>query len=189
MEILSQAFYLNKLSALPPKEMTAYEVSEWIKEYVRGALPLFEPMETDYNGALCEATFDDLMQVGAFGPASEIPRSIRGADVRFTFESPLHDAIERQKGQKFLEAKGLLLEAAQLDPAAIATLDARKALRDALSGIRVETEWLRSEGDVEAHARALVQQQQAQKQAAMVQQAAEMGKTMGEAGQALQAVA
>lgn len=189
MEILSQAFYLNKLSALPPKEMTAYEVSEWVKEYVRGALPLFEPMETDYNGALCEATFDDLMRVGAFGPAKDIPRSIRGADVRFTFESPLHDAIERQKGQKFMEAKGLLLQAAELDPAAIATMDARKALRDALSGIRVESEWLRSEEDVEAHAQQLAAQQQAQKQAAMVQQAAETGKTMGEAGQALQAVA
>lgn len=189
MEILAQAFYLNKLSALPPKEMTAFEVSEWVKEYVRGALPLFEPMETDYNGALCEATFDDLMSVGAFGPAKDIPRSIRGADVRFTFESPLHDAIERQKGQKFMEAKGLLLQAAELDPAVIATLDARKALRDALSGIRVETEWLRSEDDVEAHAQELVAQQRAKQEAAMVHQAAETGEQIGKAEQAMQAVA
>ena len=189
MEMLSQAFYLNKLSALPPKEMTAYEASEWIKEYIRNALPLFEPMEQEYNGALCEATFVDLMRLGAFGPVRDIPRSIMGAEVRFTFESPLHDAIERQKGQKFIQAKGLVLEAADLDPASIATLDARKALRDALGGIRIDQEWLRSEEAVEAHAKELTQQQAVQKQAALVQQAAQTGKDIGEAEQAMAAVA
>ena len=189
MEMLSQAFFLNKLSALPPKEMTAYEASEWIKEYIRNALPLFEPMEQEYNGALCEATFDDLMRLGAFGPARDIPRSLRNAEVRFAFESPLHDAIERQKGQKFMQAKGLIAEAQPLDPASVATLDVRKALRDALSGIRVDAEWLRSEEDVEAYAVHIEQQQQMQQQASMAQQAAELGEQAGKAGQALQAVA
>lgn len=189
MEMLSQAFFLNKLSALPPKEMTAYEASEWIKEYIRNALPLFEPMEQEYNGALCEATFDDLMRLGAFGPARDIPQSIRGAEVRFTFESPLHDAIERQKGQKFMQAKGLVIEAAELDPASVATVDWRKALRDALGGIRIEEDWLRSEEDVEAHAAQLTQQQQVEKTAGAVQQAAETGEQIGKAEQAMAAVA
>jgi hypothetical protein len=189
MEMLSQAFYLNKLSALPPKEMTAYEASEWVKEYIRNALPLFEPMEQEYNGALCEATFDDLMRLGAFGPVRDIPRSIMGAEVRFTFESPLHDAIERQKGQKFIQAKGLVIEAAELDPSAVAMYDVRKALRDALAGIRIDSEWLRPEEAVEAHAQQMARQQAAQKQAGMVQQAAETGEQIGKAEQALQAVA
>lgn len=189
MEMLSQAFFLNKLSALPPKEMTAYEASEWVKEYIRNALPLFEPMEQEYNGAICEATFEDLMRLGTFGPVRDIPRSIMGSEVRFTFESPLHDAIERQKGQKFIQAKGLVVEASELDPASLATLDVRKALRDALSGIRVDADWMRSEEAVEAHAQELQEKQQLQQQAAMVQQAAETGKTMGEAEQAMREVA
>lgn len=189
MEMLSQAFFLNKLSALPPKEMTAYEASEWIKEYIRQAIPLFEPMEQEYNGALCEATFQDLFDLGTFGPLRDIPRSIMGAQIRFTFESPLHDAIERQKGQRFMQAKGLVLEAADLDPASMATLDVRKALRDALSGVGVDAEWMRDEEDVEAHAVQLQQQKQAQQMAGMVQQAAETGEQIGKAEQAMQAVA
>jgi hypothetical protein len=186
MEMLAQAFYLNKLSALPPKEMTAYEASEWVKEYIRNAMPLFEPMEQDYNGALCESTFEDLMRLGAFGPARDIPQSIRGQQVQFKFESPLHDAIERQKGQKFGIAKQMIVEAADLDPSVTAMLDVRVALRDALAGVRIDTDWLRSEEDVEAHAQQVQQQQQLQQKAAMVSQAAQTGEQIGKAGKALQ---
>jgi hypothetical protein len=56
-EQMKDAFFLNKLN-LPPtqggKDMTAYEVGQRVQEYIRNALPLFEPMETDYNGQLCE---------------------------------------------------------------------------------------------------------------------------------------
>jgi len=66
--------FLNKLS-LPPadREMTAYETGQRIQEYIRNALPLFEPMEMEYNGALCEDTFEALMRVGAFGSPQDIP--------------------------------------------------------------------------------------------------------------------
>ena len=187
-QMLQQAFYLNKLS-LPPadREMTAYETSQRIQEYIRNALPLFEPMETEYNGALCEMTFDSLMRVGAFGPVEEFPRSLRGEDVRFKFESPLHQAIERQKGQKFLEAKGLLREAAEIDPAAVATVDARVALRDALSGIGIDAKWMRSEEKVEAQAQKMQQQQEAQQAMDMATQGADMAATAGKAEQSLAA--
>lgn len=188
-EMLAQAFYLNKLRALPPKEMTAYEAGVWLKDWIREALPLFEPMETEYNGALCEQTFEDLMRVNAFGSVRDIPRSIMGSEVRFKFESPLSEAIERQKGQKFMEAKGLIAEAAVLDPASAATIDVRVALREALSGFGVPAKWMRSEDEVEAHAELLAQQQQAQQMAGMVQQAAETGEQIGKAGQAMNAAA
>lgn len=180
--ILQQAFYLNKLS-LPPaeREMTAYETSQRIQEYIRNALPLFEPMESDYNGALCEMTFDALMRVGAFGPTNEFPQSLRGENVRFKFESPLHQAIERQKGTKFMEAKGLLREAAEIDPSSTAVVDARKALRDALSGIGIDADWMRSEEQVEAHAQQQAQQQQAQQALELAQQGADVAATAGQA--------
>lgn len=186
--MLQQAFYLNKLSLPPPdREMTAYETSQRIQEYIRNALPLFEPMENEYNGALCEMTFDALMRVGAFGPPDEFPESLQGEDVRFKFESPLHQAIERQKGQKFLEAKGLLREAAELDPAAVAVVDARKALRDALSGIGIDAKWMRSEEDVEAQAEKMAQQQEAEQALAVAQQGADVAATAGKAEQTLAA--
>lgn len=187
-QMLAQAFYLNRLSLPPPdREMTAYETGQRIQEYVRNALPLFEPMENEYNGSLCEMTFDLLMRAGAFGPAQEFPRSIRNQDVRFRFESPLHQAIERQKGQKFIEAKGLLREAAELDGSATATVDARVALREALSGIGIPTKWMRSEDEVEAYAQQQAQKQQAQEALMMAQQGADVAATAGKAQQSLEA--
>lgn len=181
-QMLQQAFYLNKLSLPPPdREMTAYETGQRIQEYIRNALPLFEPMENEYNGALCEMTFDALMRVGAFGPPEEFPQSLRGEDVRFKFESPLHQAIERQKGQKFLEAKGLLRESAELDPSSVAIFDARVALRAALSGIGTDAKWMRSEEAVEAQAQKMAQQQEAQQALAVAQQGADVAETAGKA--------
>jgi hypothetical protein len=34
--------------------MTAYEVGQRVQEYIRNALPIFEPMEMEYNAALCD---------------------------------------------------------------------------------------------------------------------------------------
>ncbi len=144
--MISQAFYLNKLN-LPERapEMTAYEVGQRIQEYIRGALPLFEPMEAEYNAQLCDATFGVLMRAGAFGSMLDLPRSLQGADIQFRFESPLHDAIEQQKGQKFLEAKSLLTEAAAIDSSAMNLLDVSATLRDVLTGIGVPAKWTRNE--------------------------------------------
>lgn len=189
-EMLATAFYLNKLG-LPPadREMTAFETGQRIQEYIRNALPLFEPMEMEYNGALCEDTFEELLRLGAFGQPDDIPESIRGADIRFKFESPLHEAIERKKGTQFLEAKQLVREAIEVDPSTLATINWRVALRDALKGIGIAAKWERDEKDVEAFAKEQAAQQQAEKLTQQVASAADAGASLGEAQQALQAVA
>lgn len=177
-QMLSKAFYLDRLN-MPraDHERTAYEISQIVAEYIRNALPLFEPMESSYNGGLCEMTFEDLLRLGTFGPPRDIPRSLRGQSVEFKFESPLHQAIERQKGQKFIEAKGLLLEAAQLDPSVIATMDAAQAVRDALNGIGVEAKWLRDEDAVAAQSEKVAQEQQAAKLLQVAQAGADVAAT------------
>lgn len=190
-EQLASAFYLNKLS-LPPSgdgEMTAFETGQRIQEYIRNALPLFEPMETEYNGALCEDTFEELLRVGAFGRPDDIPDSIRGAEIRFKFESPLHEAIERKKGTLFLEAKQLVREAIEVDPSTLATVNWRVALRDALEGIGISAKWERDEQEVEKFAEQQQAQQQAEKLTQQVASAADAGASLGQAQQALQAVA
>lgn len=180
---ISKAFFLDSL-ALPPagvKEMTAFEVGQRISEWIRRAMPIFEPMEMEYNGALCEETFDLLMRNGAFGPVQDMPASLRGREIRFKFESPLHESSERRKGQTFLEAQAALQQAAQFEPGVIGILDFQTTMRDVLTGIGVPADWQRSQRDVEQY----LQQQQEQQQAAEMMQGsvdgAEIAQKLGSA--------
>lgn len=145
--ILNRAFYLDRLS-LPVNapEMTAYEVGQRVSEYIRDAMPIFEPMEINYNGELCETTMRRMYMAGVFGnPRDNMPRSLRGKETQFHFESPLHDAIERQKGAQFMEGKALIAEAMDLDRTSSAIFDAKVALRESLAGVGIPQSWMRSE--------------------------------------------
>jgi hypothetical protein len=186
---IAEAFYMNKLS-LPQveREMTAFETAQRIEEYIRQSLPLFEPMEMEYNGTLCEATFDLLMSNGAFGPLQDIPRMLRGRDVEFKFESPLHDAVEKVKGQEFLQAKQMLLEAAEIDPTTIAHLDVHTAIRDAFSGIGIPPNWITSEASAAQKIKKSNEKREASAKLQQAGMAAEVGKTAAEAGQAASGV-
>lgn len=185
-EIIRSAFYLDRLS-LPQQspEMTAFEVGQRVQEYIRQAAPIFEPMEMEYNGGICELTYSKMMRAGAFGnPRDNMPRSLSGKQFQFVFQSPLHEAIDRQKGQKFLEAKQLLAEAASIDGSTLAMLDIKKALRDSLLGVKTPSEWLRTEDEVMAAERQ--NQEAAAQQADMerMQQSSEVAKNLGDAANA-----
>ena len=148
---IDKAFFLDSLS-LPPadmRNMTAFEVGQRMSEWIRRAMPIFEPMEFEYNGVICEETFDLLMRNGGFGNLDDLPESLTGADVTFGFESPLHESAERKKSQKFLEAKSVLAEASSLDPKARHMVNASDALRDVLGGIGVPSSWTRDDAEME----------------------------------------
>jgi len=149
-EMIKEAFYINKLTLPQPgRDMTAFEVGQRVQEYIRQAMPIFEPMESEYNAAICEMTFDLLFRYGAFGPPQGIPKQLRGENLSFVFESPLHEAVERAKGQTFLESKTLLAEAAAIDPGVVHIVDAVEAIRDVLTGIGTPEGWMRSKGAVD----------------------------------------
>lgn len=143
--LLRSAFYIDRLN-LPMRtpEMTAYEVAQRVQEYIRNALPLFEPAEIAYNGGVCERTFEVIANAGGFGPPDTWPDSVRGAEIEFKFASPLRDAQDKAKGQVFLEASQVVAQAGALDPGAPALINASEALRDTLAGIGVPTSWTRS---------------------------------------------
>lgn len=186
-EMIAQAFFLNKLSMpVDTGQMTAYEVGQRVQEYIRQALPIFEPMETDYNGELCEQTFEILFRAGAFGPMQDIPPSLSQADIQFTFESPLRDAIEAQKGTVLMQAKSLLAQVVDLDPSAPLMFDAKTALRDSLEGIGVPAKWINSVEDTARAVAAQEEEQQAQQQLQQIAQGGEIAKQYAEAGQAMQ---
>lgn len=185
-ETIFKAFYLDKMG-LPPLAggMSPMEVSQRVGEYVRQALPLFEPMENEYNGGLSDITFDLLMRGGAFGRPEDIPSELQGEDIKFRFESPLQEALEHIKGQKFLEAKAMLREAVELDPSVRHILDAKTTIRDVLSGIGSPAKWINSEETVDKMAAEDQQKQGVQEMAGMVQQGAGVAQQVAQADMAM----
>lgn len=180
--MLMQAFYLNKLT-LPQRapEMTAYEVGQRVQEYIRGALPLFEPMEYECNAQDLDMAWEIMWRGGAFGSPMDAPRELQGVDIQWRFVSPLHDAIEQMKGQKFLEAKSMIAEAVALDQGAAALMDVGQALRDTLHGVGVPAIWLRTEVQVEDIKAQQAAAMQAQQTLQAMQQGADVAGTMATA--------
>ena len=163
--ILNSAFYINKIT-MPQAdhEMTATETIERMKQYRREALPLFMPVESEYNGQVCEITFDLMMKNNLFGSPHDVPQSLQGAEIEYQFESPLTSSAEEKKVNQFHQTSQLLAEAAQFDPSSSANVNLDEALRDAIKGTGASEFWLNDPKQVA--------QQRAQQQA---QAAAEQG--------------
>jgi hypothetical protein len=188
--MIADAFFLSKLQ-LPPadgREMTAYEVGQRVQEFIRTTMPLFEPIEADYNAALCDATFDLGLRNGLFGPLDAIPESLRKADVRFVFKSPLSDAIERQKSSKFMETANLLAMAGQVDPTASMHVNMAVMVRDAIEAV-APAKWMATDAEYEAAAKARQEQQDMMQQIQGVDTLASVATNVGGAADALQSVA
>jgi hypothetical protein len=182
-EMILEAFYLNKLtmpSTGEGPEMTAFEVGQRVQEYIRQALPLFEPMELDYNGALCEETFDLMRRSGGFGSPFQMPKSLRGANIQFKFESPLNDLIEAQKGTQLGNAKGLVALVSDVDAGAGNMLDARVALRDALHGVGTPAKWVRDDQAMAAMDQKAAESTEAQQAIAGITAAGGAAKAVGD---------
>lgn len=185
--MIHKAFYLDALT-LPQRspEMTAYEVGQRVQEYIRAALPLFEPMEADYNGQLCDETYEILWRNGAMGDPRNWPKKLRpgygGPGIDFTFESPLHDMIEQQKGDLLQRGGALIAGALSLDPTASAVPKADIALREALSGIGWPAGWMRSQSEQEAQVKKVQQQQEAAQKLANMNVASQAAKNIGQSG-------
>lgn len=183
---ISQTFYLNKLT-LPElsDRMTAYEVQKRIEEYVRSALPLFEPMESEYNGQIMEETFMILLENNAFGGPDNMPQILKGQDVEFAFESPLQDTIAHTKLEAFRQAAGLTEIGVQVDPSIPMRINWPKAYDEALAGAQVPADWMRTPEELEAIAQQQAQAAKGPQQLQQINALAQTGKNIGEAGQAL----
>lgn len=187
--MIHQAFYLNTLTLPQMSGMTAYEVSQRVQEYIRQALPLFSPVEQEYNGELCDMTFSLLMQSGAFGSRYDIPESLQGQDVQFSFESPLQSAIGQEKQGKLQVTAEMLGIARNIDPSVDADVDIRTAFRDAMDGSGVPARWMRSEDDANQLLQQRAQQQQSAAEMQQVSQGAETLQNVADAAQSFREAA
>lgn len=181
--MLRMAFYLDKLE-LPVRsgtEMTAYEFSKRVEQYIRQVSHLFEPVETEYTGGVEERTFEVLMDHGAFGPPESLPRSLSEAQVQFRFRNPIREAAEQGKGEILREGIELASAAATIDPSAPLVIDIKPALRDALIGKRMPMTWLRSPEAVDAAEKAEDEAQQQEQMLAQAQSASQTAANLAKA--------
>ena len=162
VETLTSAFYLNKLTlpAAGNGDMTAYEVSERMKQFRRENLPLFAPIESEDNGQVCELAFDICMANNMFGSPYDIPESLRDAEVQFKFESPLTSSQNEERAQRYAQVREILGSAMEIDPSIGMDINLSQAVRDAVTGVGAPSNWL-TDPEEAAAAREQQKQQQA----------------------------
>lgn len=142
LEVLNKAFYLDKLRLPDTHQKTAYEVSELMKQYRRDNLPLFAPMETEYNGQLCEAALQVMLDSNMLGSVYDIPPELADRDTEFRFKSPIRQLEEEKLASQFQQTGELLAMAAEFDPDVRANMDVHTAFRDAAMATGAPARWL-----------------------------------------------
>jgi hypothetical protein len=179
---LDDAFFLSKIR-FPEvtKEMTATEVNRLYEEFQRQSLPLFEPVEDEYNAKLCDGTFEDLLNLGVFGAAQDMPQALRGRDISWQFDTPIKVAAEKALAGSFQEAVQILVQGAQIDPTVRFNLDIDQATRDAIGGTGAPAKWLLPTDQV---AKMKQDDQQKQQAAEAAQQMATHADTASKVGNA-----
>lgn len=158
---IAVAWMLNKLNLPSPASgMTAYEVGQRVQEYIRQALPLFEPIEAEYNGALCEETFATLERAGAFGLPEDRPPELAEQELTFKFQNPFTAAGEGEALNHYQTVAALLAQQQGLDPDALVEVDPREMFRDAIRAAGAPASWLKDRADADAARQAAGQSRQ-----------------------------
>ena len=149
VEIMASCFYANRLQ-LPDTghEMTAYEVQERMKQFRRENLPLFMPIEKDYNGQLCEVAFQTMLDMNMLGSKFDIPEELQGTDARFIFKSPLSELDDERRVFQMRQAAELLQLASVADEGVRHDFNAREAFRSSVAAIDAPMPWLRPPEEV-----------------------------------------
>lgn len=185
-EIIANGHYLNQIK-LPDTShaRTAFEVQKLWEEFIRNTTPLFEPISSEYNGEICDQTFEMLLRMNGFGSRKDIPQILRSQNIRFDFDSPLTVAASRAAAQAFTQVGQITQLGVALDPTIVHDLDVDTAYRDALEGSGAPATWIVDKQKADALkkvARAQAAAQQAQQQAMdTTGQAADLGSKIGNA--------
>lgn len=191
---LDDSFFLSKIR-FPEitKEMTAYEASKLWDDFIRESLPLFEPVEVEYNANLCDGTFEDLLAMGVFGSVQDMPQALRGRDISWQFDTPLTAAADKALSGAFAGMMQTLVAGAQVDPTVALIADLPSAARDSIDGAGAPAKWLLSKDQFEQVKQQKQQEQQAAAAAQQVAHGADVAtrvagaaKSAGDASQSLQ---
>jgi len=180
-EQISEAMYSKRI-LLPPmvSHVSAYEMGERAKQHIREILPLFSPYEDEVNAPLCDDAFEKLLRVGAFGSLLDMPEELRGAEVEFSFESPLHDAVDQAKVQVFMDMNQQMTTAMAVDPTVKHVVNMGVAYRDVIQANQTPAKWMRTEAEAKAMADNEKAAADASQALALQQQGADVAQTIGD---------
>jgi len=185
-EMLQKAWFIDKLQ-MPQVEgadqMTAREVGIRQQEFIRNLLPLFEPIEVEYNSRILDKSFAIMRNMGAF-PSEEVPPDLAGAEVAWQFESPVQDSEQRLAVSQFQETLQLIAAAAQMGVQSM-PVNLDMALKDAIRGVSAPADWFKTDDEFAAEQEEAAGQQQMQELMGQIQGFSE---TAGMAAQASQEI-
>lgn len=142
--LIAEAFLLNKLLLPSEREMTATETQARLAEFRRAVLPFFGPIENEYHLPLLDVAFQMALRNGQFG-IEEMPDELAGADVTFTFQSPLHTVEGRAAVQAFMESVQILAGASQFDQSVVTLMRFKDMTKDAVKGAGAPADWFNDE--------------------------------------------
>lgn len=137
---ITRAFFLDVLRMPDTRNSkSTLEVQFKIDEYVRAALPLFAPMQAEYNEAVLHEV-DAIIQLAGGYSMREMPDSLKETELLYQWDNPLSEMLERQKAQMVAEVSQLgqtiaALEAAATQAPALKQIDTAKMFREAVMGI------------------------------------------------------
>ena len=180
-ELLSKSWFLDKLQ-LPEAagaDMTAYEVARRIEDHVRNLLPLFEPMEVEYNTKMLDKSFSTCANMGCFN-WDEMPRLLAGKDIYWSFKNPMQAASTRILISQFKECLELIGMAQQFGVSS-SPIQVRTALKDAVRGVGVPATWRTTEEEEMAQIKDAAMRQ---KLASAAQELGQITELAGKAGEA-----
>jgi hypothetical protein len=191
-KLLADAFYINKLTLPTERAKTAYETSQLVQEYIRNALPLFEPVEDEWTGRLLDLTTEKVMRAGGYGPVDrsgvpvDIPDALLGQTITYEFNNSLKEARDQQTLTGYVRSTELIAAAAQVDAQIVAEVDVRQAFRDAFSSIPGgRSDWLAEDKQAMAARQQMAEAMQAQQGMAEVAQGAAVAEQVGGAAKAV----
>jgi hypothetical protein len=190
-EMLSKAFFIDKLT-LPEtslKEMTAFEVARRLEEHVRNLLPIFEPIQVEYNSKLLDIVFALLVNMKKID-FSRMPDTMSDVDTIWEFDTPIQTAESRLLVEQFLDTCNVLTVGAQTEAAVAQAggavpIHLDKGLRDAVRGVGGPATWRKTLEEREADAEAAEQASGVQDTMAQIGMGAGVAEQVGKAGQSL----
>ena len=142
-EDIRSGFFLDKIQ-LPEigGDMTAFETRKRIEESIRAQTPIFDPIEEQF-APLYEGVFELMRSAGAF-PIDEMPESIAGSEIRFSFFSPLADMADQREAEIYLDVRDrILIPVAEIDPAQLENVDWTESTRDAMRASGWKQKWFK----------------------------------------------
>lgn len=148
-EILSAAWFLNKLFLPQQGEMTAEEIDKRNQEFLRVSQPIVEPAEPERNGVTLDLTMRMALRLGFFGALKDMPQELRGQDIGFEYDNPIADVRKALATAQFRAVIGLATEATPFESSIPKLLNTRDGFRAAAEGTGAPADWLKSEDEME----------------------------------------